>query len=65
MDWQHDATDDAYTLVHDGIYSCRVWRTRLGTWAAVIRRGGMDDASYTFATADEAKAWCERQVMKK
>ncbi len=60
--WTHDAADDAYTLVHDGVYYCRVWRTRLGTWAAVIRRGGMDDATYDCPTPEEAMAWCEKQV---
>ncbi len=61
--WTHDAADNAYTLMHEHIYG-RVWHTRLGDWAAVIRRRGMDNASYNFMTAAEAKVWCEQQMAK-
>ena len=59
--WTHDAGDNAYTLI-SGAVRCRVWFTSMDNWAAVISFHGMASAAYNFATADEAKAWCEQQV---
>ncbi len=61
--WTPDAADDAYTLIADDI-RCRVWRTTFGDWGAMISRRGIGTASYSFATVDEAKAWCEQQIAK-
>ena len=63
MDWTYDPTDNAYTLIRDGV-RCRVWFTSMDNWAAVISFHGMASAAYNFATADEAKTWCEKQVSK-
>ncbi len=63
MDWHDDTAHQASTLIVER-YRCRVWRTALGTWTAVVsRQGGGTDAS-SFATREEAKAWCEAQVTK-
>ncbi len=59
--WTHDPTDEAYTLVRGDMH-CRVWQTRLGTWAASFRHHGIATAAYNFSTAEDAKAWCEAQV---
>ena len=61
MNWTHDPADNVYTLIR-GAARCRVWCTSLDNWAAVISDRGMASASYNFATADEAKRWCEQQV---
>ena len=61
LDWHDDTAHQASTLIVEP-YRCRVWRTALGTWTAVVsRQGGGTDAS-SFATAEEAKAWCEAQA---
>ncbi len=62
MNWQHDATDDAYMLSSDDI-RCRVWRTR-GSWQAIVSQRGDATAAYNFPTAEEACAWCERLVVE-
>ena len=63
MDWHDDTAHQVFTVIVEP-YRCRVWRTALGTWTAVVsRRGGGTDA-YSFATAEEAKAWCEARVTK-
>ena len=59
--WTHDADDNAYTLISDTV-RCRVWYTSMEDWAAIITQDGTSSAAYSFATADEAKAWCEQQV---
>ncbi len=61
--WTYDASDNAYTLI-SGNVRCRVWYTSMGNWAAVTSDRGMTSAAYSFATADEAKAWCEQQMAK-
>ena len=63
VDWKHNPAEQTYTLIADSC-RCLVWRTRLGTWAAVVTCNGEPIASYTFATAEEAKAWCEIEVTK-
>ncbi len=63
LDWHDDTAHQASTLIVE-LYRCRVWLTATGTWTAVVsRRGGGTDA-YSFATPEEAKAWCEAQVTK-
>ena len=61
MTWQHDPSDDTYTLVQNDV-RCRVWHTTLGTWAAVIVHRGMSTAAYNFATPEAAQVWCDQQV---
>ena len=61
MDWHDDTAHQVFTVIVEP-YRCRVWRTALGTWTAVVsRRGGGTDAS-SFATPEDAKAWCEARV---
>ncbi len=61
MDWHDDTAHQASTLIVE-LYRCRVWRTALGTWAAVVgRQGGGTDAS-SFATPEDATVWCEARV---
>ncbi len=61
MTWQHEPSDDTYTLVQSHV-RCRVWRTTLGTWAAVFMQRGMSTAAYNFETPDAAQRWCEQQI---
>ncbi len=62
--WTHDPADNAYTLI-SGSHRCRVWFTSLDTWAAAFfMHHDLSRAVYGFATANEAKAWCEQQVTK-
>ncbi len=61
--WTPDPADNAYTLISDNV-RCRVWYTSMENWAAVISDRGMSSAAYNFKTAEDAKAWCERQVTK-
>ena len=60
MNWQHDTTDHAYTLI-TGDMRCRVWHT-LGNWQAILSQRGDATAAYNFKTAEEAKTWCEKLV---
>ena len=61
--WQHDPTDDAYTLISDDV-RCRVWRT-LSTWQAIVSRRGDATAAYNFKTVQDACAWCERLMAER
>ncbi len=61
MTWTN--TRNASTLIVEDI-RCRVWRTKQGTWTAVVSDRGRVMAAYDFATAGAAKAWCEEQVAK-
>ncbi len=61
MDWHDDTAHQASTLIVER-YRCRVWRMAAGTWTAVVSRQGGGTDAYSFATAEEAKAWCEAQV---
>ena len=61
LNWTYDPADDSYTCILDNI-RCRVWRTTLGNWAAVIMRHGISNAAYNFATAEEAQTWCATEA---
>ncbi len=61
LNWAYDPTDDSYTYILDHV-RCRVWRTTLGNWAAVIIHRGISTAAYNFATPEDAKTWCETQA---
>ena len=61
MSWTYDPTDDAYTRIQ-GDVRCRVWRTTLGNWAAVMSYRGISTAAYNFATPEDAQTWCETQA---
>ncbi len=59
--WRHSATAQTYALTADS-YRCLVWQTMRGTWAAVVTGHGESMASYTFATPEDAKHWCEARA---
>jgi len=63
MEWQHDATDNAYTLISDDA-RCRVWQ-HMGKWQAIVSYRGDATAAYNFATAKDACAWCERIMVER
>ncbi len=63
MKWEHDATNDAYTLAK-GDSRCQVWRM-LGAWQAIISCRGEATTCYNFPTAEDACAWCEQQIAEK
>ncbi len=54
MTWIYDPTDNAYRLTA-GDLRCRVWQTRLGTWAASFMHSGIATAAYNFSTVEDAK----------
>ena len=59
--WRHSPTGQTYVLTADS-YRCLVWQTMRTTWGGVVNSGRESTASYSFATPEEAKAWCEAQV---
>ena len=61
--WVHDPADNAYTLIQGDI-RCRVWHTR-DSWNAILSHRGDATAAYSFNTAEEAQAWCERLVTER
>ena len=60
--WRHSATGQTYVLMV-APFQCLVWRTVRGTWGAVVNCYGTSTAAYTFATPEDAKTWCETQVV--
>jgi hypothetical protein len=65
MDWQDDPAAQAATLIQ-GDARCRVWYTpTAASWAALISIHGDATAAYSFATRQEAQAWCEEQLVKR
>ena len=61
MDWQYDPEDNTYTLTQDAA-RCRVWYTKLDTWAASMSYGGISSAAYNFDSAAAAQAWCAAEM---
>jgi hypothetical protein len=61
MTWRHSTAGQTYTL-NSLPYRCLVWQTVAGTWGAVVNGHGTSTAGYAFATAEEAKTWCETHV---
>ena len=64
MDWHDDPGGQAATLI-EGDARGRVWRTAADTWAALLSIRGDATAAYSFATREEAQAWCEAQVAER
>ncbi len=64
MAWVQDAADAPTTLIQ-GDVRCRVWRTAVGPWAALISVHGDATAAYSFATREAAQAWCEAQLTQR
>ena len=62
-DWNHDTTNDAYTLSSVDI-RCRVWRM-LGSWNAILSHRGDATAGYNFKTVEDACTWCEAQIAER
>jgi hypothetical protein len=61
LHWQYSAKGPTYVLIAMP-YRCLVWQTLAGTWGAVVNGHRRSTAAYAFATAEEAKTWCETQV---
>ncbi len=64
MEWVHDPAEQAATLIQ-GEVRCRVWQTASGSWATLISVHGDATAAYSFATREQAQAWCEAQLAER
>ena len=64
MDWNHDATNDTYTLI-SGDIRCWVWCSRGIRWNANVSQHGDVLTVYKLRTVEDAKAWCEAQIAQR
>ena len=62
MHWHNDPAEHAATLIA-GEWRCRVWYAPIvASWAALVSVHGDATAAYSFATQQDAQAWCEAQL---
>ena len=56
MEWYYNAATYEYTVIH-GACRATVWRTRAGSWAALVTSPDREEGRDQLATLEEAQAW--------
>ncbi len=61
MEWQKDSAAGTQN-VQAGTCEAVVMQTTGGMWTAVVSRSGVEIAHDSFATLQDAQAWCEMHL---